>query len=149
MKRKRQKTCKDYDMLGGDMAKHKREKGQSINFIVGGWKKLFTDSKVDGEIRANALLWLMWIDKMIDTPPPMPPVRATPAVPKPTIAAIPVEMPAPAQPDSEIGQEPVITDKMLADLRAQFKEGSDATSQEHSADNQPSTDSGLREEVDA
>jgi len=130
MKHKHRKIY-SHDMLGGDMAKHKREKGQSINFIVGGWKKLFTDSEVEGEIRANALLWLMWIDKMIDTPPPMPPVRnAGKAI------AIPVETPTPAQPaPAPAGQEPVVTDKMLADLRAQFKEGSDATGEEHSTNN--------------
>lgn len=43
----------------------KRRKGQSLDFVIGGLKKLAYDPEVKGDIRLEALKYMMEIDQII------------------------------------------------------------------------------------
>jgi len=44
---------------------NKRRKGQSLDFVIGGLKKLAYDTEVKGDIRLEALKYMMEIDQII------------------------------------------------------------------------------------
>ena len=83
----------------------KRHKAQSQDFVVGALKSLMKDREVPGRTRLDAIMLLMWIDKML---PELPNIgRITPGTVEPpdnddddgtlTTSAEPTPTPAPVR----------------------------------------------------